>query len=470
MDLSLVDIKEKDYDFIYKLTTNKSVMRFITNGKIWSKEKIEKFVKYNLEEQELKNSLRNQFYYIIEDEKNKIGIIGFFKEENDYFFRVLIDPKFQGKGYFSKSLEMLTNILIRYKNIDKLHGEVHSNNYKMNSIMKGKYYYDGQSYRGKIRVKKYIIFLRPYTYLVKSDYYNQKAIDGFFKTRGNWKKYNPLEDKQLDYFRLDGKHYSDKKNWDYKVILKNIVNKKKQNITIKSNLSEIFNKSKFFMSTYTDKKSIEKKGEKVWIVKPDRGFSGKGIVITKNLENLKLDVKYKNWSYQEYIKNPLLIEDKKFHMRVILLYRGDRKLYYFKKIPIYLAKKNFVFDKFDDEEIHISHYNAKQSAYYLDDFEMSEKVISQLKIVLKEVKNNLKAGCFEDSKRCYEIFGADFMLTDKLELKLIEINSKVGFKEFVKDKIRFNNLLLEAELQKTADFYFPPLNKIEYKEDFIEII
>jgi hypothetical protein len=101
---------------------------------------------------------------------------------------------------------------------------------------------------------------------------------------------------------------------------------------------------------------------------------------------------------------------------------------------------------------------------------MSEDVITQLKIVLKEVKKNLKAGCFQDSKKCYEIFGADFMLTENLELKLIEINSKIGLKEFKKDTMRFNNILFESELQKTVDYYFPPKYKILDNQNFVEII
>ena len=47
--IELKDIKEEDFDDIYKMTKKKSIMKFIGDGKVWDKEKVKKFIGYNLE-------------------------------------------------------------------------------------------------------------------------------------------------------------------------------------------------------------------------------------------------------------------------------------------------------------------------------------------------------------------------------------------------------------------------------------
>ena len=72
------------------------------------------------------------------------------------------------------------------------------------------------------------------------------------------------------------------------------------------------------------------------------GFLNQIKVIQKeDFKNIKFS-KYPYWSMQEYIKNPYLIENKKFHMRVLYLYRARGEGFWFKKIPLYLAKKDFI--------------------------------------------------------------------------------------------------------------------------------
>jgi RimJ/RimL family protein N-acetyltransferase len=491
--MKLNDIKQKDFDFIYELTSNKIVMKHIVDGKVWNEEKTQRFVRFSIEEQDLENRKRNQFYYIInvplEDREGDrpIGIIGFFQEKDkNYYLRVFLNPNEQGKGYFSKSLSLVINRLKTYKNIDKLYADVHQTNEKMNKILSKKYFFNKVKYYKEKATNQYIIYLRPYTYLVKSDFISERVIDHLFKLRGNWKKYDSSMGRNPDYIRLDGKHYYDKSNYKYKSILKNIVNDKKNKITVKSELIKTMGNSPYMLNTFIfdhleELNKIKEKminEDRAWILKPDRGFAGDAIQVVRkrDFKDLKLHPKYSRWSIQEYIENPLLVDGRKFHLRVLFLYRAKGFSFWFKKIPVYLAAKKFVYDNFDDHEIHISHYSEKEPARYIEDLSFNKKqlinIIKQLKIIMSDLADKIKdAGCYErDSIRCYEIFGIDLMLTDDLDLKLIEVNSKVGFKEFVNDEYEFNKNLLKSELEITTDYFLPPKNEIEKERcDFVKI-
>ena len=233
----------------------------------------------------------------------------------------------------------------------------------MDQILKKKYYFNKIFYIGKIKVNQYIIFLRDYTYLVKSEYISDEVIDQLFKKRGNFKKY--VSGIYPDYLHLDGTHYYDKNNYKYKVILKNIVDDGKKTLTIKSELAKTIGDKPFFLKTYIfnrDEKIKKIDINKTWILKPDNGFSGEGILVIKSKEykTVKLNNKFNIWSLQEYITNPFLIDERKFHFRVMFIYipkfNNDEKMgYWFKKIPIYLAKEKYKNDDYKNLDIHNRH-------------------------------------------------------------------------------------------------------------------
>lgn len=267
--------------------------------------------------------------------------------------------------------------------------------------------------------------------------------------------------------------------------MKNIINDEKKRITDKSKLFKNLGDKPYIPITYTFKyfeefKKISQKlfsEDKAWIFKPDKSFAGEGIFILKKKDFSKVKFSQKPfWSMQEYIMDPYLIDGKKFHMRIIYLYRPKDNGYMFKYVPIYLAKKPFVKDNLEDMEIHMSHYSEDQKPLYLHDLELSKmqfyNIVETIRnIILDLNKEIINAGCYVgDSQKCYEIFGIDLMLTKNLEVKLLEVNSKVGFKEFKKDSLDFNNKLFSAELARTVDHFLPPKNKYLVKDvNFLKI-
>jgi len=140
-------------------------------------------------------------------------------------------------------------------------------------------------------------------------------------------------------------------------------------------------------------------------------------------------------------------------------------------MPVYLAKEEYSIDYRNLEE-HISHYDPEQKAIYFPTSfklkpEQTTYIMAQIIIIFKDVMQLTDLACYPKIERCYEIFGADLMLTDELEVKLIEINEKIGLKEFRDGKIKFNELLFKGQIMRVVNDIFP--SHFELTDDFIKI-
>ena len=137
--LKLEEISKKDYKNILSLTSNKNVMKFIGNGKIWN-EKVNKFIEYCLLEQKMLDEKREQFYFKIVSNKF-IGLIGFhkFSPLKGYFLSVFIKEEEQSKGYYSKSVRLLSKIIKKRKPFNNLYLLVRDNNDKGNLVFSKKH-------------------------------------------------------------------------------------------------------------------------------------------------------------------------------------------------------------------------------------------------------------------------------------------------------------------------------------------
>ncbi len=73
-----------------------------------------------------------------------------------------------------------------------------------------------------------------------------------------------------------------------------------------------------------------------FIAKPSKGRGGEGIVIVRKMSDLPKGALYNEYQLQRYIDNPLLIDKKKFDMRLYVLIRGINP------IEAYLYKEGMV--------------------------------------------------------------------------------------------------------------------------------
>ena len=299
--------------------------------------------------------------------------------------------------------------------------------------------------------------------------------------------------KNPDFLYVDGKYtYSKEVYQKYnRILLKNQVSGHK-GITRKDQLYENISKTlageNYLLENYQidlvkiDYNFIKKLFDsgKDWIFKPVGGFGGAGIETferfddfknyTKLIMNRKDFGKRKEsnlWVLQEYISNPLLYKGRKFHLRSYYLVHHD-KYYFYNLSQVYTAEKEFKKKNYDDRKVHDTHIKGSiPGVYFPSSFNLKKKDIETIQgriIDLFQRANNLsKTKCFDETKDCYELLGADLMITDKLEVKLLEINTKIGYKEF--EGISFNYQLIENEMQTIVDKIFPPKNKIKPTED-----
>ena len=367
------------------------------------------------------------------------------------------------------------------------------------------------------------------TFLIKSKYINMEKARQSFLKRGNWVEFNLNSKKHPDFLYVDSTYIQDSRLWKYKPLIKNIVNDDKYSIAYKHTLYTNMVKLKEAKPYILQQENIDlikyQRGDglskfksffnkyKVCIFKPVGGFAGKGIQIfdnyedfynhcrtiieknkhrwnnTKNNNKKNKVITLREWILQEYINKPLLFEGKKFHLRVFFLYckkydntlkKVVKKGFFFEDIPILTALKKYKEGDYFDNKMHDTRYKyVKNPVYFTRDFKKlygsknTNKALKDLKTIFKNVLKCIDAGCYSESKYCFELFGADVMLDSDFNMKLIEVNTKVGYNynffEGRPNNIDIDKTMMDNLLEVVIDDIIPPKNKVKKYNKFIEV-
>lgn len=333
-----------------------------------------------------------------------------------------------------------------------------------------------------------------------SDYLplDMNQINTIFQKRGNWME-SPQHDKAtLMYIDLYS-YEKQKKTYGYKSDITNVIKVNPKKNLNKSNLYNLlwnYNADialKFMMKQYdinlSNYKSINKNVFlKPQILKPVHSWAGAGIVILKNyteyityLKNY-LEQKSRNlkpskleWVLAEYIDEPMLFKNRKFHLRIPFLYYKNRG-YIGKEYRTITAASEYKRSDYNNKKIHDTHLTGSlQNYFFPTDFDVPESVknlisnqIDQLFGNITEMmnKNNFNYDCYEETSHCFTIYGADVMITSDYQIKLLEINSRAGF--------TYNGTYVENMINDIAliilDDMYPPENKIFEEKKFFKDI
>ena len=441
-----------------------------------------------------------------------IGIIGFHKfpqvkDYKNYYLTIFIDPKHQNKGYFSQSIDLLSKKVKKHKpNLSYLISLTHKTNINMIKISNHKFTYDKDiKFKGSI-LKQFLIFLdlgnnkyHKKFYLVKSNYLKRKTVSTVFyninKSMGYqcWEQFN-LKYPQINnptFLYIDGNHIQNKLFWKYQPSIKNLVDDNKYKIGDKeqlfNNITKLYdNKIPIYLSnqinfdiTKLNKSIYERilklfKDNAIWIMKPVDGYAGEGIRIIedraqctnylKEIRSSKTNAKsksknnkksksFKNWVLQEYIDNPLLFKNKKFHIRAYFLYIAPNQGYLLDIGKIFTAKNNYTKSNYQNQDIHDTHLKSTPNPLYFErDFvkefgvKKARLVVKQMLKIFKDILKCIDAKCYSESPNCYELFGVDLMIDEEFVVKLIEVNTKIGLGSYPNDKVDINKIIFENVL------------------------
>jgi glutathione synthase/RimK-type ligase-like ATP-grasp enzyme len=220
----------------------------------------------------------------------------------------------------------------------------------------------------------------------------------------------------------------------------------------------------------------------VYILKPVEGFGGSDILYAKSLYDVraalefykdKRDVKGKlygnNIVAQEYILNPLLFYKTdgygyKCHFRVmyVISYINNKSdsFIFENMIRIFTAYKPYNIDIPFDKKVHDTHRKSTGYDYFLhSDYEKLKITDKQLKSIINKfklichllesmIKKTNEKWLYPEHENGFQEFGIDFMVTDDLQVKLIEVNTSPGFTFHDKNIANNKNKILFDEYNK----------------------
>ena len=182
---------------------------------------------------------------------------------------------------------------------------------------------------------------------------------------------------------------------------------------------------------------------KKWIIKPENVWARKGIKVLNSFDNCIEWIKkfdYSNWIIQDYIDNPLLIDNKKFHFRIYVLAIKDNN-----GVNCFLYDEGFMyFSKLEynnnnlDNDIHLSGENNKESVKVFPEYFINKsnkyiyynKILPQFKKITRDTIMSVynKIECpdgMTDKYRCFKLLGYDLLIDSSYNLYLAEINARL---------------------------------------------
>ena len=225
----------------------------------------------------------------------------------------------------------------------------------------------------------------------------------------------------------------------------------------------------------------------VYIVKPENSLSRTGVGVVRNylelMSHLDHYSNYKEWIIQDYIDNPLLFNNKKFHFRIYVIYvqtENSTTAYLSKNGFIYTANKEFESDTFD-HNIVLSGENSKNNVFYIpEDFTRSfgkqvwdNMVFPQIvKITRETIRSTVEhLKCPAKKQKCFKILGYDILINNDYKCFLAEINARNVSYKYPNQKFKdtFYKNILKLVLSKTS-FSTPELikAKLPYERIFFK--
>ncbi|CEG40037.1 tubulin tyrosine ligase [Plasmopara halstedii] len=221
---------------------------------------------------------------------------------------------------------------------------------------------------------------------------------------------------------------------------------------------------------------------KTWIMKPSATNKGAEVNLIRDFQKLRSIVNewtdIREWVVQEYIERPLLLRGRKFHIRAYVLAVGGIKVYVYQHCLVLCALEQYCEADIDNNFSHITNtwlqqshpdFVESESVLLLDDIEeiltdqgildavnMKTKILADIGLITAEMFDAYKGefSVFQPLPNCFEIYGVDFMVDEKFNVWLLEINPGPDFKQ-TGDRLHFviRDLLADTLSVVTSEFF-----------------
>lgn len=236
-------------------------------------------------------------------------------------------------------------------------------------------------------------------------------------------------------------------------------------------------------------KSLKKKGaSNYWIFKPSGLNRGKEIHVFKSLKVFKVLLEnaskrrtdLKSVIVQKYLEKPLLINQRKFDIRVWVLITHDYKCYFCKNGYIRTSSEKFSLNDstISNEYIHLTNNAIQKNGSQYGKFEEGNQLsLNQLEYhlplgsiklpdIIKRMKEIITFTLLSVKKKlnpnkrqhCFEIFGYDFIIDEELKVWLIECNTNPCLEISSKALANIIPKMLNQAFCLTIDKIFPDEN------------
>jgi hypothetical protein len=360
-----------------------------------------------------------------------------------------------------------------------------------------------------IELEKVKLLEKDYTFKLDSENqeFNRLLYKGF-ADRGNWRQGLVGYDEKMSLIFMKGKASKENSHLYYiPVTMKNLIEKDKFKLGSKDdlyiNLEKKYPIKDIMMEQHIvdgDIQDIEKyrkyfnnpREDNFWVLKPVAGARGQLISVVRTFEEFKnvhskiKDIKtFKDrpdffgpkihiFVLSKFITNPFLYgENRTGSIRIHLIITNNktisRAFITTTTAMIKLAKDEFNLNSTEYDRL-ISHSSRSiEKPVKFDELlhrvlkqEEYNHVLEQIKTISHYLYKMNAVQCYKEADMCFDIFGLDFMITNKLEVKLIEVNASPGI-EYPDPKA------LSDTMFEIFDPVFPPQNKQKITNNLIEV-
>ncbi len=463
----LVEIVPSMESEIFRVVSNPKNMINLSTGSTWTRKKTYNFIDYQ--------SKGNPDYLWrgIQVDGRIEGFIGIHpvkypSGKDKFFITTVVDVNSRRRGYGRQASEDILKLFFEKRpDVNEIYSDILPTNEPSQRLRLKMGFQQIES--TTINNKEYnrYVYQRPtFTYLTAFDVLSDRMYD---QRLAGWKKLSldeALKIGHVDLVVTEGKYAWDKNIYNIKTKLKYRIDARQ--MTNKVDLHQLLEgtenlTAQTYIVTPEINFNIENTG--IWIWRPEGTRSGEGVHVVSNQN--ELDLVRQSYTgdralMSRYIDNPLLITDRKFHLRIfffVFVNSNETATFVSKYGWIGMAAEPFQLADFSNMNIHDTRVWT-DNQFYPQNFphqdmipSIDDQIVNILKYVTKIVGPTFRK--YDETDAGFEIFGCDFMVTDTGQVVLIEINFKPGFGGLTEDnRMWLSDMLANSVIDNIIGPYF----------------